>query len=33
MPVLPVGCGAGGNIGGHGVMQHRTLDSYMESIS
>ncbi|MGR5335285.1 heme anaerobic degradation radical SAM methyltransferase ChuW/HutW [Vibrio gigantis] len=30
--VLPIGCGAGGNIGGHGVMQHRTLDSYMESI-
>ncbi len=31
--MLPIeSCGAGGNIGGHGVMQHRTLDSYMESI-
>lgn len=28
--VLPVGCGAGGNIGGYGLMQHRSLDAYME---
>lgn len=30
--VLPVGCGAGGNLGGVGIMQHRTLTSYIESI-
>lgn len=30
--VLPVGCGAGGNVGGVGIMQHRTLTSYIESI-
>ncbi len=31
--VLPVGCGAGGNVGGVGIMQHRTLDAYIESIN
>lgn len=30
--VLPVGCGAGGNVGGVGIMQHRTLDGYIDSI-
>lgn len=30
--VLPLGCGAGGNIGGLGMMQHRTLSAYIESI-
>ncbi len=30
--VLPVGCGAGGNLGGVGIMQHRTLDAYIQSI-
>lgn len=28
--VMPVGCGAGGNIGGFSFMQHRSLDKYME---
>ncbi len=31
--VLPVGCGAGGNVGGVGIMQHHTLDAYIESIN
>lgn len=31
--VLPVGCGAGGNISGYGIMQHRTLDSYIEAVN
>ncbi|MGR6861621.1 heme anaerobic degradation radical SAM methyltransferase ChuW/HutW [Aliivibrio salmonicida] len=31
--VLPVGCGAGGNVGGVGIMQHRTLSAYIESIN
>ncbi|MBW3695535.1 heme anaerobic degradation radical SAM methyltransferase ChuW/HutW [Vibrio sp. T187] len=30
--VLPVGCGAGGNVGGIGLMQHRSLETYMEAI-
>ncbi|USD43032.1 heme anaerobic degradation radical SAM methyltransferase ChuW/HutW [Vibrio sp. SCSIO 43135] len=30
--VLPIGCGAGGNIGGYGMMQHRSLDTYMQAI-
>ncbi|MCG9629758.1 heme anaerobic degradation radical SAM methyltransferase ChuW/HutW [Vibrio sp. Isolate30] len=30
--VLPIGCGAGGNVGGHGIMQHRTLETYMDSV-
>ncbi|PSW21323.1 heme anaerobic degradation radical SAM methyltransferase ChuW/HutW [Photobacterium sanctipauli] len=30
--VLPLGAGAGGNVGGYGFMQHRTLDAYIESI-
>lgn len=30
--VLPVGCGAGGNLGGIGLMQHRSLESYMQSM-
>ncbi|WP_434137744.1 heme anaerobic degradation radical SAM methyltransferase ChuW/HutW [Photobacterium leiognathi] len=30
--VLPLGAGAGGNIGGYGVMQHRTLDGYLAAI-
>ncbi|WP_117233158.1 heme anaerobic degradation radical SAM methyltransferase ChuW/HutW [Vibrio maerlii] len=30
--VLPIGCGAGGNIGGYGLMHHRTLDAYNASI-
>lgn len=31
--VLPVGCGAGGNIGGYGMMQHRTLDTYVKAVN
>ncbi|MEX3071226.1 heme anaerobic degradation radical SAM methyltransferase ChuW/HutW [Vibrio alginolyticus] len=31
--VLPVGCGAGGNIGGYGMMQHRTLDTYIKAVN
>ncbi len=31
--VLPVGCGAGGNIGGFSIMQHRTLESYINAIT
>ncbi len=31
--VLPVGCGAGGNIGGYGMMQHRTLDTYISAVN
>lgn len=30
--VLPVGCGAGGNIGGYSLMQHRQLPAYMDAI-
>ncbi|MGR5362497.1 heme anaerobic degradation radical SAM methyltransferase ChuW/HutW [Vibrio mediterranei] len=30
--VLPVGCGAGGNIGGYGLMHHRSLDAYMNAM-
>ncbi|KJY82838.1 coproporphyrinogen III oxidase [Vibrio galatheae] len=30
--VLPIGCGAGGNIGGYSMMNHRTLDTYMNAI-
>ncbi|KXI22509.1 heme anaerobic degradation radical SAM methyltransferase ChuW/HutW [Photobacterium sanguinicancri] len=31
--VLPLGAGAGGNVGGYGFMQHRTLDAYIEAIN
>ncbi|AXY03286.1 heme anaerobic degradation radical SAM methyltransferase ChuW/HutW [Vibrio alfacsensis] len=31
--VLPVGCGAGGNIGSYGMMQHRTLATYMNAVN
>ncbi|OAN18763.1 putative heme utilization radical SAM enzyme HutW [Photobacterium jeanii] len=31
--VLPLGAGAGGNLGGYGFMQHRTLDKYIETIN
>lgn len=31
--VLPVGCGAGGNIGGYGMMLHRTLDTYVKAVN
>jgi oxygen-independent coproporphyrinogen-3 oxidase len=30
--VLPIGCGAGGSIGGYGLMQERKLDSYLEAM-
>lgn len=30
--VLPLGAGAGGNVGGYGFMQHRTLDAYIAAI-
>lgn len=30
--VLPLGAGAGGNIGGYGMMHHRTLDAYMDAM-
>ncbi|NOH79816.1 heme anaerobic degradation radical SAM methyltransferase ChuW/HutW [Vibrio sp. RE86] len=30
--VLPIGCGAGGNIGGYGMMNHRTLETYMTAM-
>ncbi|NMV42681.1 heme anaerobic degradation radical SAM methyltransferase ChuW/HutW, partial [Vibrio parahaemolyticus] len=30
--VLPIGCGAGGNIGGYGMMQHRTLETYIKAV-
>lgn len=30
--VLPVGCGAGGNVGGYSMMQHRSLEAYMEAM-
>ncbi|USD63545.1 heme anaerobic degradation radical SAM methyltransferase ChuW/HutW [Vibrio sp. SCSIO 43140] len=30
--VMPLGAGAGGNIGGYGMMHHRTLDAYMEAM-
>lgn len=31
--VLPIGCGAGGNIGDFQLMHHRKLDDYMQSIN
>ncbi|MDF2155142.1 heme anaerobic degradation radical SAM methyltransferase ChuW/HutW [Vibrio sp. CAU 1672] len=31
--VLPLGCGAGGNIGGYGMMQHRRLDTYVQAVN
>ncbi|MDE1313835.1 heme anaerobic degradation radical SAM methyltransferase ChuW/HutW [Vibrio aestuarianus] len=31
--VLPVGCGAGGNIGGYSVMQQRSLKAYMDAMN
>ncbi|CAI2321822.1 heme anaerobic degradation radical SAM methyltransferase ChuW/HutW [Vibrio parahaemolyticus] len=31
--VLPIGCGAGGNIGGYGMMLHRTLDTYIKAVN
>ena len=31
--VLPIGCGAGGNIGGYSMMNHRTLDTYMSAMN
>lgn len=30
--VLPIGCGAGGNIGGYGMMHHRSLKAYMSAM-
>ncbi|NVD08881.1 heme anaerobic degradation radical SAM methyltransferase ChuW/HutW [Vibrio sp. JPW-9-11-11] len=30
--VLPIGCGAGGNIAGYSMMNHRTLKAYMEAM-
>ncbi|NVC61584.1 heme anaerobic degradation radical SAM methyltransferase ChuW/HutW [Vibrio sp. 05-20-BW147] len=30
--VLPIGCGAGGSIGGFGMMQHRSLEAYMAMV-
>ncbi|MGL5430629.1 MAG: heme anaerobic degradation radical SAM methyltransferase ChuW/HutW [Vibrio sp.] len=30
--VLPIGCGAGGNIGGYGLMQHRQLTTYLDAL-
>ncbi|MEL7292600.1 MAG: heme anaerobic degradation radical SAM methyltransferase ChuW/HutW [Pseudomonadota bacterium] len=30
--VLPMGCGAGGNIGGYSMMNHRTLNTYIEAM-
>lgn len=30
--VLPIGCGAGGNIAGYGMMNHRILDRYIEAV-
>jgi oxygen-independent coproporphyrinogen-3 oxidase len=30
--VLPLGAGAGGNIGGYGMMHHRTLEAYMDAM-
>lgn len=31
--VLPVGCGAGGNVGGFGLMQHRMLKEYISEVN
>lgn len=31
--VLPLGAGAGGNIGGYGFMQHRKLERYIDDVS
>ncbi|PSV20749.1 heme anaerobic degradation radical SAM methyltransferase ChuW/HutW [Photobacterium kishitanii] len=31
--VLPLGAGAGGNVGGYGFMQHRKLERYMDDVS
>lgn len=30
--VLPIGCGAGGNVGGYSLMQHRQLPAYMDAV-
>lgn len=30
--VLPIGCGAGGNIGGYSMMNHRSLETYMSAM-
>jgi oxygen-independent coproporphyrinogen-3 oxidase len=30
--VLPIGCGAGGNIGGYNMMNHRSLETYMAAM-
>lgn len=30
--VLPIGCGAGGNLGGYSLMQHRQLSTYLEAM-
>ncbi|TXX77201.1 heme anaerobic degradation radical SAM methyltransferase ChuW/HutW [Vibrio cholerae] len=30
--VLPIGCGAGGNMGGYSLMQHRQLDTYLDAM-
>jgi len=31
--VLPLGAGAGGNVGGYGFMQHRNLDTYISAVN
>ncbi|EMB50628.1 coproporphyrinogen III oxidase [Vibrio mimicus] len=30
--VLPIGCGAGGNISGYSIMQHRQLSTYLDAM-
>ncbi|TXZ07999.1 heme anaerobic degradation radical SAM methyltransferase ChuW/HutW [Vibrio mimicus] len=30
--VLPIGCGAGGNVGGYSIMQHRQLSTYLDAM-
>lgn len=30
--VLPIGCGAGGNIGGYSIMKHRQLSTYLDAM-
>ncbi|GIA79659.1 heme anaerobic degradation radical SAM methyltransferase ChuW/HutW [Vibrio cholerae] len=30
--VLPIGCGAGGNMDGYSLMQHRQLDTYLDAM-
>ncbi|MBD1190622.1 heme anaerobic degradation radical SAM methyltransferase ChuW/HutW [Vibrio cholerae] len=30
--VLPIGCGAGGNMGGYSLLQHRQLDTYLDAM-